>query len=94
MNIPEEDSNKIFAQFLHTGYFSVPFEATSRVIEIGFNQVWLITIIINHNSAKNFHHLRLYRLWQISPLWGGPRSETCPTSGFRNDIGIMYISIP
>ena len=46
MNIPEEDSKKIFAQFLHTGYFSVPFEATSRVIEIGFNQVWLIVIII------------------------------------------------
>ena len=39
MNIPEEDSNKIFAQFLHTGYFSVPFEATSRVVEMGFNQV-------------------------------------------------------
>ena len=39
MTIPVEDSNKIFAQFLHTGYFSVPFEATSRVVEIGFNQV-------------------------------------------------------
>ena len=39
MNIPEEDSNKISLQFLHTGYFSVPFEATSHVIEIGFNQV-------------------------------------------------------